>query len=112
MSFDIVAVRDSLPILAAGAGLTILVVVVSLTIGIGLLACAGTLLGRGVPYQFSRTYIGLFRGVPETVLIFWAYYCGPLILNGKLSAFQSATVALAIPAGAYLAEIFRAGIQA
>jgi His/Glu/Gln/Arg/opine family amino acid ABC transporter permease subunit len=114
MSFDLAAVRESLPILAGGVGLTILVVVVSLAIGIGigLVACAGTLLGKGLLYRFSRAYIGLFRGLPEMVLIFWLYYCGPLILNGKLSAFQSATAALAIPAGAYLAEIFRAGIQA
>lgn len=114
MSFDTAAVWNSLPIVAAGAGLTILLVVVSLAlgVGIGLLACAGTLLGRGLPYHVSSAYIRLFRALPETVLIFWLYYCGPLILNGKLSAFQSGTAALAIPAGAYLAEIFRAGIQA
>ena len=114
MSFDTAAVRDSLPIVAAGAGLTLGLVAGALAIGtgIGLLACAGRLLGRGALYHLSSAYIALFRALPETVLIFWLYYCGPLILNGKLSAFQSGTVALAIPAGAYLAEIFRAGIQA
>jgi ABC-type amino acid transport system permease subunit len=54
----------------------------------------------------------LFRGLPETVIIFWFYYCAPLILNTRLSAFWIGTVALAIPSGAYLAEIFRAGILA
>ena len=114
MSFDRAAVWESLPIVGAGAWLTIVLVVVSLALGIavGLLACAGTLLGRGALFRFSRAYIGLFRALPETVVVFWLYYCGPLILNGKLTAFQSATAALAIPTGAALAEIFRAGIQA
>ncbi len=114
MSFDASVIWQNLPILLAGVWLTILLVVIALAIGIGigLLACGGTLLGRGFVYHLSVGYIGLFRGLPETVIIFWLYYCGPLILNTKLSAFQSATAALAIPSGAYLAEIFRAGVMA
>jgi His/Glu/Gln/Arg/opine family amino acid ABC transporter permease subunit len=114
MSFDRAAVWESLPIVGAGLWLTILLVVVSLAIAvaIGLLACAGTLLGHGALFRASRAYVGLFRALPETVVVFWLYYCGPLILTVKLTAFQSATAALAIPAGAALAEVFRAGVQA
>jgi His/Glu/Gln/Arg/opine family amino acid ABC transporter permease subunit len=114
MSFDTAVIWQNLPALAAGIWLTIAIVVVSLAIGIviGLLVCAGMLLARGLAYYMSVSYVGLFRAVPEPVIIFWLYYCAPLILNSKLSAFESGTIALAIPTGAYLAEIFRAGIQA
>jgi His/Glu/Gln/Arg/opine family amino acid ABC transporter permease subunit len=114
MSFDISVIWQNLPILLAGARLTIVLTVVALAIGIliGLLICAGTLLGRGLVHHLSVAYIGLFRGLPETVIVFWLYYCGPLILNTKPSAFTTALAALAIQSGAYLAEIFRAGIQA
>jgi len=114
MSFDTTVIWQNLPALAAGIWLTIAIVVVSLAIGIviGLLVCAGMLLTRGFANYMSVGYVGLFRAVPEPVIIFWLYYCAPLILNSKLSAFETGTIALAIPTGAYLAEIFRAGIQA
>lgn len=114
MSFDASVIWQNWPLLLAGVGLTIVLVVVALAVGIviGLLACAGSLLGSGFAYHLSVAYIGLFRGLPETVIVFWLYYCAPLILNTKLSAFEAAVIALSIPSGAYLAEIFRAGIEA
>ena len=114
MQFDPSIIWSNLPVLVSGIWLTILLVAIALVFAIvlGLLACAGTLLGRGLVYYLSVGYIGLFRGLPETVIIFWLYYCTPLVLNTRLSAFWTGTVALAIPSGAYLAEIFRAGILA
>src|ERR1700736_396583 len=114
MPFVTTVILQNLPLLVSGIWLTILLFATALVLGIliGLIACAGTLLGRGLVHYLSVGYIGLFRGLPETVIIFWLYYCAPLILNTKLSAFWSGTIALAIPSGAYLAEIFRAGIEA
>ena len=114
MTFDSSVIWQNLPPLLGGIWQTVLLVVIALAVGtaIGLVACAGTLFGDAFVRQLSLAYIGLFRGLPETVTVFWLYYCGPLILNAKLSAFQSGMLALAIPSGAYLAEIFRAGILA
>jgi len=114
MTFDTAAIWQNLPLLASGIWLTFLVVAIALALGIaiGLLLCAGMLLGGGLVHRLSYLYVGLFRGVPEPVIIFWLYYCGPLILRSKLSGFDTGAVALAIPAGAYLAEIFRAGVEA
>jgi len=114
MAFDTGIIWQNLPLLLSGIWLTVLLVLTALVIGIvvGLLACAGSMLGRGLFYYVSVGYVGLFRALPETVIIFWLYYCAPLILNARLSAFWSGTIALAIPSGAYLAKIFRAGIAA
>jgi His/Glu/Gln/Arg/opine family amino acid ABC transporter permease subunit len=114
MSFDTSLLWQNFPVLASGVWMTLALVIVSLAIGIviGLIICAGMLLGRGIAYYMSASYVALFRALPEPVIIFWLYYCAPLILNTKLSAFEAGTIALAIPTGAYLAEIFRAGIEA
>jgi His/Glu/Gln/Arg/opine family amino acid ABC transporter permease subunit len=114
MTFDTSVIWSNLALLVAGVWLTLALTLTALALGtvIGLFAYAGRLAGRGLVHHLSTGYIGLFRALPETVIIFWLYYCAPLILNVRLSAFWSGTIALAIPAGAYLAEIFRAGIEA
>ena len=108
MTFDTGIIWQNLPLLLAGIWLTLLLVLTALAIGIivGLLACAGNMLGRGIFHYLSVGYVGLFRALPETVIIFWLYYCAPLMLNARLSAFWSGTIALAIPSGAYLAGNF------
>lgn len=114
MSFDTQVVWQNLPLLLSGIWLTIAIVMVSLAVAvvIGVVVCTGMLFARGLAYYISVYYVALFRGLPEPIIIFWLYYCAPFILNTKLSAFTTGTIALAIPTGAYLAEIFRAGIQA
>ena len=114
MAFDISIVWQNLPLLVGGIWTTLLLVVVALALGslIGLMVCAGALIGDGFVRRLALGYVGVFRGLPETVIVFWLYYCGPLILNAKLTAFEAGTIALAVPSGAYLAEIFRAGILA
>lgn len=114
MAFDSAVIWQNWPVLLSGLWLTIALIVIALLTGIviGLIVCAGMLVGRGLAYRMSVAYVGLFRALPETVIVFWLYYCGPLIFNSKLSAFQTAVIALAVPSGAYLAEIFRAGVLA
>jgi His/Glu/Gln/Arg/opine family amino acid ABC transporter permease subunit len=100
-----------LALFGLGIGTVIgLVVAFARTSGIRLLEVPATL------------YIEFIRNVPLLLLLFVLYFGVPifalqtfprdvarrLILDGD----QSAIVALAIYAGAYLAEIFRAGIQA
>jgi len=114
MAFSFRVLLDSLPTLLFGAITTIQLVLLSLAISIvlGGVVCAGRVLGRGLVRSLSIAYVSLFRTLPETVLIFWLFYCIPLLFHSKPTAMQSAIVALAIPAGAYMAEIFRAGIDA
>jgi His/Glu/Gln/Arg/opine family amino acid ABC transporter permease subunit len=114
MQFQFGVVWQALPVLAEGMQMTVMLVLASLAVGIaiGAVICAGKLLRRGLLYHLAFVYVGLFRGLPETVLIFWMYYCGPLILDARLSGFTSGVLALALVGGAYLAEIFRAGVEA
>jgi His/Glu/Gln/Arg/opine family amino acid ABC transporter permease subunit len=114
MHFDTNTIIQHLPELLRGVQLTILLVLVSLAIGtaLGLVACLGKLLERGLLYWIASVYVTVMRGIPEMVVMFWIYYCGPLILNTHLSSFSAAAGSMSLYAGAFLAEIFRAGILA
>ena len=114
MYFDTHVIIQHLPELLRGAQLTILLVLVSLAIGalLGLVACLGKLMERGLLYWIASVYVAVMRGIPEMVVMFWIYYCGPLILNTRLTSFFAATASMSLYAGAFLAEIFRAGVLA
>ncbi len=114
MHFDMQTLWQAIPLLAEGLKLTVLLVVVSLVIGMGIgaIACAGSMIRRGLFYHMSVSYIALFRALPETVLMFWIYFCGPLVFDIRLTDLTSAIATLAIISGASLAEIFRSGIEA
>jgi ABC-type amino acid transport system permease subunit len=45
------------------------------------------------------------------VLIFWSYFCIPLIFHIRVSGLLVGSVVLGLVAAAYFAEIFRAGIE-
>ncbi|HVZ44108.1 MAG TPA: amino acid ABC transporter permease [Ramlibacter sp.] len=114
MSFDIGIIVRSIPVLAQGAASTLVLVATALVAGTGLgvLACIGRLLERGLFYWICSAYIYVMRGIPEMLVMFWVYYCAPLVLDARLTPFTSAATAMSLYAGAFLAEIFRAGINA
>lgn len=55
-------------------------------------------------------YINLFRGTPLLVQLMFIYYALPFV-GVNLEPLQAGMVGLALNSGAYVAEIFRAGIQ-
>jgi ABC-type amino acid transport system permease subunit len=57
-------------------------------------------------------YIDFFRGVPLLATLVWLYYGVSLLFGITFSAFSAGVAGLGLTYGAYLAEIFRAGIQA
>ena len=123
-----------------GLIITIKTTLVSYSIAIifGLLAGLGRISKNVVINNIARLYVELIRGIPILVLIFFIALVGvPVLVNwlndfgfwlsdngvgflGKLftavtnqdiSMITRAIIALAVTYGAYLAEIFRAGIQ-
>lgn len=57
-------------------------------------------------------YTDFFRGVPLLATLVWFYYGVSLLFGINFTAFSAGVSGLGITYGAYLAEIFRAGIQA
>lgn len=114
MEFQWGVLAKNYPLLAHGAVITLLITAVALTTGIigGAALCAMRLSGHRTLDRIAQSYIMFFRTTPEMVLIFWAYFCVPLIFEFRISGFWSGSITLGLVTAAYLAEIFRAGIDA
>ncbi|MDL2334414.1 MAG: amino acid ABC transporter permease [Chloroflexota bacterium] len=99
-----------------GIPLTLVISVVSITIAIAL-ALAGAL-GRlsknAFVYGAASLYVSLVRGTPLIVQIIFVYYALPQVIpaTADVPAIYLGIIALAFNYGAYMTEIFRAGIQA
>jgi His/Glu/Gln/Arg/opine family amino acid ABC transporter permease subunit len=104
--------HDFLVIVGVGLRFTLLVSLLSLIFGniIGLIAAILRLWSKPPFKQITYVYIDFFRTTPALVQLIWIFYVLPIILGIELSAITSGVIALSLNAGAFLAEIFRAGL--
>lgn len=87
---------------------TIMAIVLSLVIG--LIAGLGRISKNRIINGIASLYVEVIRGIPLLVQLFYIYYAlGRLV---QLTDITCAVIAMSICYGAYIAEIFRAGIEA
>ncbi len=114
MSFNFDLVINSLPLLLAGAVVTVKITIISVAIGIVIGLFVG--IARVVKFKpvrwMAAIYVDFIRGTPLLVQIFIIYFALPLVFGIHMNPFVAAISACGINSGAYVAEIFRAGIQA
>lgn len=105
------AVWRSFDDLLFGLGLSLLLAVVSITIGclIGLVLAFGQTSPRRILRVPSGLYVTVFRNTPLLVLVLISFFALPQ-LGLRLSKTNSFVLALALYSGAYLAEVFRGGL--
>ena len=110
MRFEIIS--RNLPVLLAGLSVTIQIAIGATILGILLgLVTAIFRMGPIRPLNWLATvYIEVIRNTPALVQVFIIYY-GLANLGLRLPALTAMIVALGINNGAYLAEIFRGGLQ-
>ena len=60
----------------------------------------------------ASLYISIFRAIPPLVFILWMYYGVTLVTGLNIEAFWSGVICLTLQYAAWLAEIYRAGLQA
>ena len=113
MNFDMNLVVNSFPLLLIGAGVTIQITVLSTAIGfvIGLIVGVARISHLRPLRMLAEVYVEFFRGTPLLVQIFLFYFALPVITGQRIDPFIAAISACGINSGAYVAEIFRAGIQ-
>lgn len=99
-------------LLLQGVGQTVGITVLSLLLGM-VLALPLTAMRRsniGIVQNIAKTVIEIVRGIPILVWLFAIYF----ILgesNIKLGSFTAAVIGLGIVSMAYIAEIYRSGLQ-
>lgn len=113
-SFDWALIWSLLPTLLHGLALTVELTLV--VIVIGMLVAVPVALLRMSSVQLIRwpaqAYIELFRGTPMLVQLIWIYYALPTLTGIALDSTVSVIVALSANLAAYMAEAYRAGLQA
>lgn len=114
MSWDFGAIVPFLPDLFAGALTTLWMTVLVLVVGsiTGLILAVLRTSGRRWVTIPTSLYIDFFRTTPPIVQIIWIYFVVPQYLPITLGPFEAAVLALGLNIGAFLAETFRAGIEA
>jgi polar amino acid transport system substrate-binding protein len=101
------------PTLLKGAGITILISVISmaLAVALGLILTIVRLYSRPPLSSMATGYIELYRGTPLLIQLFILYYGLPNI-GISLSPLTAAFLGLGMNYAAYEAELYRAGISA
>jgi len=123
--------RQVLSTLSKGIGITIAVTLIAFfsACSIGLILAVASLSGSLILRQAARLYIEIVRGLPILVLLLYIAFVGtPLMIAGLNAVLEPlgmeqlrtrdfpvlwrAILALTIGYSAFIAEVFRAGIQA
>ncbi len=113
MSFNWNLIVDNFPLLLQGALVTIQITVMSVGCGflIGMLAALAGMSRFRIVRLIIKCYVELFRGTPLLVQIFMIYFALPMVIHQQINPYVAAVTACSINSGAYVSEIFRAGIQ-
>lgn len=100
-----------LPLLLAGLKVTILIAIFGILIAVvlGVAVCAMQLCHVRILNRIATLYITIIRGMPLMILALFLYFG---VIKNALPLIASASLILGLNASAYLAEIFRGGIQA
>lgn len=113
MNFNWNLIFDSLPLLLQGAVVTIEITAMSVGCGfiIGMFAALANLSRFTIIRLLAKCYVDIIRGTPLLVQIFLIYFALPMIIGQRIDPYVAAVTACSINSGAYVSEIFRAGIQ-
>lgn len=113
MDSSLQVIIDALPLLLEGTVVTLKLVVISLIIAmvIGLISgLMSTSLNR-VLRLVATLYVDIIRGTPLLVQVYFIYFGLPVFLDMRIPAMTAGIIAISLNAGAYISEIFRAGIN-
>jgi len=104
---------EVLPFLLRGLVWTLLITITGLVVGFGLGAVAG--LGRIARNRLVRglatVYVEVIRGTPILAQILFVYFGLSDLLGINIPNIVAAILAIAVNAGAYIAEIVRGAVQ-
>lgn len=113
MNLDWSIVSSSAGALFHGALITIALTVLTMAIAVPCGVVVAMLRdSRFKPVAFLATcFVELFRNLPIILVVYWAFYVMPMVLDIAFSPFATGLVALCLNNTAYNSETFRSGIR-
>ena len=107
-------VFDNIPLFLQGLWMTIQLSALAAVIAIvgGLLVALLRLAKNPVPRLIAAAFINVLRAVPPFALIIYIYYGISLAIGVNFTPFFAGVLALSLQYTAWMAEVYRAGIQA
>ncbi|MGH2753861.1 MAG: amino acid ABC transporter permease, partial [Actinomycetota bacterium] len=111
MRFEVLV--DAFPAFVKGAKNTLILALSGEFFGIvlGLILAVFAISKRAVVRAPARIFINFFRGTPLAWQLIFIGVAIPIGLQKPIPTYTAAVIALSLNAGAYTAEVFRAGIQ-
>jgi polar amino acid transport system permease protein len=106
-------VWENFPLLMKGLKWTILLTILSFAMGlvVGLIAAFGRL-SKFRPFGvLASTYVELFRTTPLLAQLWWMYYVIPITTGFTIPRFETGVIVFGLNLGAFICEIYRAGIM-
>ena len=105
-------IRANIGFISSGVGVTFYLSILSIFLAtlLALLAALGRLSIIPPIYALSTFYVSLIRGTPLFLQIFFFYLALPQV-GINLSGLMAGVIALGLNYGAYMSEIFRAGLS-
>jgi polar amino acid transport system permease protein len=112
-TLNFAAVWRDFGLLLSGLGLGLVLAMVGIAVGsvIGLLAAFAMVSKQRVIKGIAATYVTAIRNTPILILVLFAFFALPR-LGLRLDKVTAFILSLSIYAGAYLTEVFRAGLIA
>jgi polar amino acid transport system permease protein len=106
-------IAAALPILLQGLQVTLYIFVIAIILGflIGLVVALFRLAPIKILNWIAKVYVDAIRGTPFIVQLFFIYFGVNSLHLISLNSTVAGIITVAINAGAYFAEIIRAGIQ-
>jgi His/Glu/Gln/Arg/opine family amino acid ABC transporter permease subunit len=111
MSFNLERILSYIPELLKGTLLTVELTLLSITFAsiIGLIVALMRISKLSIISIIASIYVEFVRNIPDLVLIFYIFYVLPVI-GIRLGPIVAGCLALSLHFGAYISEVFRAGI--
>ncbi len=107
-------ILDALPYILQGAGITLIIVLGAMFLGLlmGVPFALAQVYGPPLLRRLVGLYVWFFRGVPILILMFLFYFGIFELLSLNLSALATTALVLGMTSAAYQSQIFRGAIQA
>jgi polar amino acid transport system permease protein len=112
-TWDFSVVWENLGLLLAGLRTTVMLAVLAFALGLvlGLVAALGRMSRFRTIRALSGAYVEFFRTTPLLAQLWWIYYVIPFTTGLVVPRLGTAIIAFGLNLGAFLCEIYRAGIM-